>query len=150
MNVRGYSLVEVMVVLGIITLLMGIGTLDFRGYLLRYRGEAQIRMIYGEILKARSDAICQRREVLVKVYPARFEIYSSGYDKNGTAPARTLPLPIRVSCTGSDSDGACPIGFDSRGITSDLCTIYLPAPAGSSTVDSVVVSYARVRLSKKE
>lgn len=149
MNVRGYSLVEVMLVLAILALLTGISTLDFRGYLLRYRGDAQIRMIYGEILKARSDAICQRREVLVKVYPSRFEIYSTGYDKNGAAPVQTLPLSIRVSCTGSGSDGGCPIAFDSRGITSDLCTIYLPAPAGSR-VDSVVVSYARVRLGKKE
>ena len=149
MNARGYSLVEVMVVIGILTFLGTIGIVNYREYSQRYRAESQTRMLYQELLKARSDALYQRREVHVRIYPERFEIYSTTSD-SGVLPARILRLSFPLRCKGEpDGGGGVALAFDSRGIALANCTICL-GTAISSAVDSVVVSRTRVRIGKNE
>lgn len=142
----GYSLVEVVVVIGILSTLAVIGTVNFRKYLERYRIEAQTRMLYQELLKARSDALYRRREVRLRIYPERFEVYSS--NDVGVAPSRTLPLSFPIRWKGEEEDGGgVTVVFDSRGVVEKGCSICLDRKS-DSPVDSVVVYKTRVRIGK--
>lgn len=152
MNARGYSLAEMMVVLAIISTLLAIGTLQFNVYLKRYRAEAQTRMIHAELLKTRLNAVYQRRTALMKLYPGRFEIYSSGLDdSDGVAPVRTqtLQFPVSTNAEGNDLSGY-PLAFDAKGLPGNRCSICLQPSDQTAAVDSIVVSAGMVRIGKKD
>jgi prepilin-type N-terminal cleavage/methylation domain-containing protein len=142
---RGYSLVEMVVVIGIMSILTAIATPWFKGYLRRYRADAETRMIYSELLKARATAVYERRTVRVKLYQSRFEVYSSAADA-GVVPIvqQVIGYPIVWNLNGNNVD------FDNRGMTFNLGSICLDSGDGAGSVDSVVVDNIRVRLGKKD
>jgi prepilin-type N-terminal cleavage/methylation domain-containing protein len=152
MKARGYSLVEMVVVIGIISILLSIATLRFNEYSKRYRMEAQTRLIYNELLQARINALYQRRTTRVKLYPNRFEIYSSTHDDTaGVAPVRTHPLSFPIICTGDEvAAKGYPVVFDSAGIAVESRTLCLDEGDALAAVDSVVISKTRVRIGKKD
>ncbi len=97
MRSRGFSLIELLMIIGILSILYAIGTLSFNAYQKRYRAEAQTRFLFSEIQKARVDAICQRRGTRVKVYRDRFELYSTHQDDtSGIQPMQSYPLRFPV------------------------------------------------------
>ena len=152
MKARGYSLVEMMVVIGITSVLLAIGTLQFNTYLKRYRSEAQTRLIHAELLKTRLNAVYQRRTARLKLYPGRFEVYSSGLDDSaGVAPVRTrsLEFPVTSSADGNDGSGYR-IDFDAKGLATKRGSICIQQADDAVAVDSVVVSASMVRVGKKD
>lgn len=152
MQARGMSLVEMVVAIGIISILLAIGTLKFHAYADRYRKEAQTRKIYTELMKARSRAVSERRGTRVKVYPALFEVYSTTRDDStGADPAEALPLAFRIVCNagaGSDESGH-PIEFSSNGLANIGTSICLGDNYNDAAVDSVVVSATRLSIGKR-
>jgi prepilin-type N-terminal cleavage/methylation domain-containing protein len=153
MKAHGYSLVEMIVVIGIVSTLLAIGTLQFNAYLRRYRTEAQARMIYAELQKARVQAVYQRRATLVKLYANRFEVYSSTREKSsGAAPLSTTRFDYPIACTSKEGDGAAgyPLDFDANGLAGNWCSICVGDGDSAAAVDSVVISAVRVRLGKRK
>ena len=151
MQERGYSLVEVLVVVGIISILLALALSRFTDYLTRSRTENQTRLIYGELLRARADALFQRRAIRVKLYRDHFEIYSSSQDNgNGAAPLETRGLRYPVTCNGTgDGVRGYPLDFDPKGLCT-RCSICLEAGNGSGAMDSVVLAATRVSLGIKD
>jgi prepilin-type N-terminal cleavage/methylation domain-containing protein len=147
MQSRGFSLVEMMCIIAIIAILAVIGTLRFQDYALRYRTEAQTRLLFTELLKARTNAICQRRGTRVKVFTDRFEVYSSQADESTVCPLEThrLSYPITFSKTLEEH-----IDFAENGTASDWGSICLEPVAGSGAVDSVVIAATRVKIGRKD
>jgi prepilin-type N-terminal cleavage/methylation domain-containing protein len=145
MRERGFSLVEMVLVIAIISILLAVGTLKFNDYAKRYRTESQTRMIYSLLQKARANAVYERRPTRVKLYANRFEIYSSLAD-NGAAPIVSQPLsyPIVWNQNGNT------VEFDSKGMTTVLRSICLDAGAGTGAVDSIVVHFVRTSIGKKD
>ena len=144
MQARGYSLVEMVVVISLISILLAIGTLRFHGYLIRYKTEAQTRMIYDELRTAQANALYQRRATRVKLYTDRFEVYSSALeDDSGVAPVATriLKYPLMIG-TGHDVD------FDERGVAQKPRSICLDVSDETGAVDSVVIGTIRLRIGK--
>jgi prepilin-type N-terminal cleavage/methylation domain-containing protein len=154
MQTRGYSLVEMVVVIGIISILLAIGTLKFNEYMKRYRTEAQTRMVYAELLNARANALYQRRSVRVKLYAGHFDVYSSTQDDtNGVAPVHTQTLSYPIVCSATNGDGlkgGYLLDFDSKGLTSNWCTICMDNSDGTGAVDSVKIFETRVSIGKKD
>lgn len=153
MRERGYSLVEMMVITGIVSVLLAIATINFNSYSKRYRNESQTRMIYDELLRARANAVYQRRAIAVRVYANRFEIYSSDQDiTKGAAPVQTLSLPIPVTSNSRSGDGVkgYPLGFNNRGLSTNSCTVCLQNDDASASVDSVTVYDTRISIGKKD
>lgn len=152
MHARGYSLIEMVVVIGIISILLAIGRLNFKDYAKRYQIESQTRMLYSELLKARVGALYERRTSRIKLYSDKFEVYSSTQDNTkGVAPVRTQALPFPIT-SNADGDGVngYQIDFDARGVVNDWCSICVEKGDGSGAVDSVVVSLNRVSIGKKD
>jgi prepilin-type N-terminal cleavage/methylation domain-containing protein len=151
MHARGYSLVEMVTVVGIISILLAIGTLKFRDYMQRYQAESQTRMLYSELLKVRAGALYERRTARVKLFADRLEIYSSTRDSaKGAAPVRTqvLSFPITTNAGGDPIKGY-DIDFDARGVVADWCSICIENQEVPAAVDSVVVSENRVSVGKR-
>lgn len=145
MKSRGYSLVEMVVVIGIISVLLSIGTLRFNEYMVRYRVDAQTRMIHSELLQARADAVFQRRGTRVKLYTDHFETYSSLADDSGIAPVRNQALDFPIIWNNGND-----VKFDVRGVASVWHSICVDAGDGSSATDSIVISSTRMNLGRKD
>ena len=152
MQPRGYSLVQVITVIGIISILFALATPEFTRYLKRSRTEAQIRMLCAELLRARANALYQGRATRVKLFRDRFEIYSSAQDGNTDArPVQTQALGYPVTCNGhGDWVKGYPLDFDVKGMASNWCSICLGEGGAPGAVDSVVISVNRVSLGKRD
>jgi prepilin-type N-terminal cleavage/methylation domain-containing protein len=144
MNPRGYSLIEMLVAIAMVSVLMCLAVAPFANFLRRLRSEAQTRSIYAEIQKARANALFQRRETRLKFYPTRFEIYSSAADFAGASPIaiQLLTFPIEINGTGVN------LGFDARGMALNNRSICIADPQGTGAVDSIVISETRINLGK--
>lgn len=150
MRSEGFSLVETVVIVAIVSILAAVGTLRFRDYLHRYRAEAQTRLLFTELLKARTQAIYQRRGKRVKLHPNRFEVYSSLQDGPTVKPVamHLLSFPITWNISGFGEPDA--IDFDETGIAANYGSICLESAAAYDGVDSVVFHSVRTSIGKKD
>jgi len=150
MRERGYSLVEIVVVIGVLSILIVIATPLFGNMMRRARIEDQTRTIYTELQRAQANALYQRRTTRVRLYRDHFEIYSSQLDnQKGVAPIQTRALSYPITCNGTgDGSAGYPLDFDQKGLAS-RCSICLDGGDGSGSVDSVVISAIRISIGKK-
>jgi prepilin-type N-terminal cleavage/methylation domain-containing protein len=151
MRARGYSLVEIVVVIGVLSILIAIATPLFSRMAKRARTEDQTRTIYTELQRAQANALYQRRSTRVRLYRDHFEIYSSQFDnQNGVAPIQTTALSYPVTCNGSgDGVAGYPLEFDQKGLATP-CSICLEGGDASGSVDSVVISTTRISIGIKD
>lgn len=150
MRSSGFSLVEMVLIMAMVAILMTIGTFAFHDYSRRYRTEAQTRLLFSELLKARVNAVCQRRGTRVKLYPGKFEIYSSQHDDaSGVKPLRTHLLSYPVTIKHKNGGGPY-VAFGSDGVTYDALSVCLEPSVGSGAVDSITVSMTRITIGKKD
>ncbi|HJV36914.1 type II secretion system protein [Geomonas sp.] len=143
----GYSLVEILTVIAISSILLSIATVHFNKYFKRYQSEAQTRVMYADLLSARANALYHRRETRVKVYPTRFEVYSSLVDRDGGAApvlSRQLQFPIVQSKSGNNVD------FKSSGLTFNERSICQEPADDTCVIDSIVISTTRISLGKRD
>lgn len=148
---RGYSLVETLVLLGLIAIVLAYATPRFAQYLKGYRGEGQMRMIYAELQQARANALYLRRTTRVKLYRNRLEVYSSALDRlQGVAPVLNKPLADSITSNGNgDGETGYTIDFEVNGLATGRCSICLERTVGGG-LDSLVVAGTRVRIGTKD
>ncbi|GFO63907.1 pilus assembly FimT family protein [Geomonas paludis] len=150
MGSRGYSLIEMMIAIGVAAILTATASFYFHKYQKSYRIEAQTRLLFTELLKARIQAIYQRRGTRVKVYADRFQVYSSLQDGATVHPVQTHLLRYPVSATANlDLAAGGNIDFDETGVTYSWGSICLESVPGYGGVDSVVIAATRVSIGKK-
>jgi prepilin-type N-terminal cleavage/methylation domain-containing protein len=145
MRERGFSLVEIMVVVGLVAILLAIALPRFAVLLKHGRIDSQTRMIYGELLQARANALYQRRGTRVKLYPGSFAVYSSASDGPSVTPVASQALSFPIEW----NNGAGDVEFDARGIALSGRSICIAGREETGAVDSVVVSDTRVSIGKK-
>ncbi|HML77941.1 prepilin-type N-terminal cleavage/methylation domain-containing protein [Geobacter sulfurreducens] len=146
MKQGGFSLVELVVIIGIIGILIAIGTLDYGNWSRKYNAEAQMKTMYADFASAKLDALHSKRQYQITLGSSQYVIrnYSSAFDATGTVTqTKTLKTPVTWS-----HDNI--ITFDTRGFTplSSARTVCL-ASSGATTVDCVIVSQTRIDLGQK-
>jgi len=133
------------VVTGIVAILLALSTPRFGELAKRYRCEAQTRLIYTELLKARANALFQRRETRMKFFAERFEVYSSATEGAGVAPMARLALHYPIDLNGNGIN----VDFDVKGMALNLRSICIAGREETGPVDSVVIGHTRVSIGKK-
>jgi prepilin-type N-terminal cleavage/methylation domain-containing protein len=145
MRGEGFSLVEMMVVICIISILLAIATLRFDVYAKRNGSESQTRTLYITLLKAQSDAVYQRRGTRITLYPRHFEIYSSLAEGAAPRSSQNLSYPI----TWNNRHIGSNIEFDRKGIPTTLRSVCVDSGDDTGAVDSVVIGRTRVSIGKR-
>lgn len=113
MNKRGFTLLEIIIVLSLITLILGLSAVAFTGYLPASRMEATARELAGTIRQARSLARlnAERRTVLIDMSERTYGM--EGQER------KPFPTDTRVSVidpvSGEIGQGKYPIIFNPSG-----------------------------------
>jgi prepilin-type N-terminal cleavage/methylation domain-containing protein len=145
MRQNGFSLVELVVIIGIIGILLSIVTLQFNTYTTKAAVEAQVKMMQSDLMTARSQSLFQKRSRAVEVTATQFSIYSS------TVTAVT-PVSQRTLKYATLSNGAGPIIINSNGLINDPSnggrSICLSIGDNPATIDAIVLSTTRIQLGK--
>ncbi len=146
MKRAGFTLVELLVVITIMGILMGIGTLGFNSMSRKYAVDNQTRALYSDLMEIRLKALYKKKSHYVTLASGSFTAYSSG-DRStpvGVVMTRLLAKPIQWNGTGAL------IEFNSHGLTNDLRSICVTQNETAPALDSIVVATARVNLGKRQ
>jgi len=121
MNRRGFSLVEMITVIALITILLSVGTLDFAAWQRKSQVERYTKELYSDVQDARMRAAFTKvsQGIEFNAQQVVFRKYTSEWDVGGEVVSKkNLPL----SFTRNTADSPAPssrIVFDTRGITSN-------------------------------
>lgn len=143
MRQRGFSLIETVLVVTILAILTGVAVPVFTRLLTHYRIESQTRGLLADLQQTRANALYQRRVTRVKLYPARYEVYSSSADSGAPLRSSLLRYPLSVE------EGAT-IDFNERGIALTECSICVDSAEPTGALDSVVVAKTRLSIGQRE
>jgi prepilin-type N-terminal cleavage/methylation domain-containing protein len=150
---RGLTLVELMVVIGIITILSTIATFTWNRMVMKSAVEGQIKAVHADMMSVRLDALYGKRSRSVTVFGNRFNIYSSV--DTAVAPVLSKTFKYNFISTGANTPAADTVTFDTSGMTNGTqVTICVDAfndslETSDAYVDSLVISQARLNLAKR-
>lgn len=148
MNNRGFSLVELVVIVAVIGTLLTIATLNFSEMNKKSGMETQVKKLYADLQETRQQALYTRRPRSVKLSSGTLSIYSSA--TVGVAPRSVMTLPNTTVWEGASAV----IEFDTMGAAMNepaagkaICI----DPAGNpASYDSVVVFPTMVKIGKRK
>ena len=148
MNEKGFTLVEILVAIGIIAILLILATLNFNEYTRKHNTEAQVKEMFTDLLAAKVDAMHRGMQytVLFNV-TANPDTYTIT-DGNGNSTQKTLKYNITTSAGAGNN---LTITFDTRGIntTANAPQAVCIADENSLAYDSIVINQVKVNLAKK-
>jgi prepilin-type N-terminal cleavage/methylation domain-containing protein len=145
MNRRGFTLLEVLIVIALIGILLVIATFGFSAYSRKSSMTAQTKLLYGDLMEYRIKAFYEKKNWTFKIAATKYEIYSSAATSVGIAPVTTVNLKHTV-----EFNNATDIVFDSQGVSNVSGKSVCIASANDASVDSVVLSTTRVQIGKKK
>jgi prepilin-type N-terminal cleavage/methylation domain-containing protein len=153
MNRRGFSLIELIVVITIIGTLATIVSLNFNSMQRKYGIEAQVKELLSDLTSVRMMAFQTKKEHRVILNPmlVTFRRYSSEADAAGTEVFnKPLTYPIQQKLpSGSLTDFSNTIiVINDRGLTSNLMTIAVAAGVSDPSYNCLGVHWARVNMGK--
>lgn len=146
MNRAGFTLVELLVVIGLISLLLGIGTFQFAQYLRKSAVESQTRKLYSDLLEFRSRALFEKRNKTMKFTATSYAKYSTTTTTGAPVEIISLKRPIT-------RNNSADIVFDARGMLPNAASsgqTICVTEENDAAVDSVVVSMTRVQIGKRD
>jgi prepilin-type N-terminal cleavage/methylation domain-containing protein len=144
---RGFSLVELIIVIAIMGILLSIATHNWNAMQTKSAIESQIKKIHADLMEVRVQALYGKRARTVVISDQVYKSYSSAVITSTALETKQLRYPIVWSGGGT-------LTFDAQGLTNDqqsLCVLPTnnTADVNSAAVDSIVVSQARINLGKR-
>jgi prepilin-type N-terminal cleavage/methylation domain-containing protein len=156
MNNRGFSIVELVVVIGIMGILLSIVTLDFNSMQNKSFIEKQCREFVSDVVSLRMQAMTRKQQHMITINSNNyiFTRYTSPADDGLSATSRILNKNSTYTLT--DTSGTAYSGsniiIDERGFTGSGAsfgqTIVVGPAVSKASVNCVVISNARVNAGK--
>lgn len=141
MQRNGYSFLELLVVLSIVSSLLAVASLNFHDLLKKSGIESQTKMLYADLMKLRAHALFEKQTRAVRFTPHRFAIYPSDQVTGTPVLERELRYPLR--------NASLTLRFNERGLAESNASICVDED-GSAAYDSLVVFTTRIQMGKRE
>lgn len=153
MKKKGFTLIEICIVIVIMGILAGLAFVNFRGLINKYNLENQVREMYSDLMNARIMAMNKNRSHFMVLAAASYTVY----DDTNPAPSGdgtlTIGLDTQVlaakilknpmTWTGSTNQ----IEFNSRGLSRTQSTICVYSTLNPA-YDCIKVSWTRIIMGK--
>lgn len=141
MRESGFSLIELLVIIVVMGTLLAIGTLQFNQYNRKANIEGQVRTMYADLTKARSEALLQKKNRSFTVTGTEFTIYSSVTAVGTPIRQTTFKYPVAI-------DNTTTISFNSQGMASATKTVCVDPAGNPAYIDSIVITETMIQLGK--
>jgi len=147
MNCRGFSMIEMLVVLSIVAILGTLATMNWNRMSIKTTVEGQIRTVHADLMRIRLEALYGKRERRVKFAGTEFRVYSTNVETTSPIEAKNFKYPF--STTTGD------FVFNTSGMANGTAGSVCIDPFGTlaqksdASVDSLVISAGRVSLGKR-
>ena len=149
MNKHGFTIIELIIVIGLAALLMSLATLDFGSWQRKSGVERYTKELYSDLQDARMKAAFTkvRQGVQFNAQQVVFLRYSSENDAGGTT-VTTKNLPISITTNGGWTP-ANRINFDTRGIMSDpVIKVVCFTTTENASYDALIITPALTSMGK--
>jgi prepilin-type N-terminal cleavage/methylation domain-containing protein len=158
----GFSIVELVITIAIISILLSIATLSFNSWQVKSNVEAQAKQMVADISELRVSAMTrkQRHTVTLNTSSYKFKSYSSDDEPKCTGGTDLPGMPRNVSYklkrdaatyyTGTCSAvGGDTFEIDQRGmLVGSTGTVFIDYAGGSASLDCLTLSLVRVNVGK--
>lgn len=147
MGARGFTLVEMIIVMSIIAILSSIAVMNWNRMTTKAKIEEQIKTVHADMMKIRLEALYGKKERRVELVGNIFKIYSSNIQT-------AQPLEVKSFKYSFNSTRSFFI-FDTSGMASgyegSVCVdpYNSLAVANDAYVDSLVITDGRISLGKR-
>lgn len=143
---KGFSLIELIVTIGIISILLSLATLNFNRWTQKQNIEKEVKQMYADMMSMRQQALVTGMNHDVQFPNSKsisFRRYSSEGDVTGLQVNHaSLPYPVIISNTN-------PIEFNHRGLMIDpLDKVVCVFSDADPSVDSIVITQSRISMGK--
>ena len=146
MKRNGFSLVELLVVIGIMATLMTIAGISYNSWMQRYRLEGQVRELYVDLMNARVLAmqknIVHGITIEANAYKLVEDTDNSGTITSTDAVRRTKSLAYSSDWSNNTAT------LDTRGLVSPSVTIRFATAGVDAAYDCIVLIPTRIRMGK--
>ncbi len=161
MNNRGFTLIELIIVIAIIGFLFTLAGIEFNNWIKRYNVEREIKEMYVDLMNTRARAMQRNRTHFITLGTTSYTVYEDtnpSPDGDGTLQTGSDTKVAALSATGLPNEraalehtinwnGSGNISFDSRGLASPASSIYLTTTS-TPEYDCIVIYYTRLNLGK--
>lgn len=155
MNQRGFSLIELIVVMALTGILFSIVAINFNAWIRKAQIEKQTREFLTDLNLARSESVFRKRRHSIVLNSTAtgyaFRRYSS---ENEIRTSGTEVFTKSTSYQFSKKSGASAADlifeFDIRGFTNDLDTIRIDPVNSGAAFDCVAIAISRLNIGKME
>ena len=141
-NQRGFSLIELLIVIAVIGTLTAISWFQFSAYSRKSAMESQIRTLYGDLMEARTKALYEKKVVALTFAANSYTIAADGV----VTESKALPYSITWNNTYVVTYGTNGMLLDAPVAGKTICL----SQENESPVDAVVISMTRVQIGKKK
>lgn len=148
MGARGFSLVELLIIIALMGILMAIATLSWQEMRTKSYTESQIRTMHADLMSVRLQALYGKRARSVVIADQLFKVYSTADTSVSPIETKKLTYP-----TVSNVSGA--LVFDAQGLLNgnqrSICILPTndTSVVNAAAVDSLVISQTRINLGKR-
>ncbi|HZV82819.1 MAG TPA: type II secretion system protein [Geobacteraceae bacterium] len=149
MGTRGFTLVEMIIVMSIIAILSSIAVLNWNRMTTKSNIEGQIKSVHADLMTVRAEALYGKRARSVVLSGKEYRVYSSSVVTS--SPLATKSFKFNFIPSGDNK-----VTFDTSGMTNGTQVSICVDPyndktiANDAAIDSLVVSQARINLGKRD
>jgi type II secretory pathway pseudopilin PulG len=143
MRRNGFSLVELLTIVTIMSIILGIGGIYFKDMYNKSRIDRQTKEMYADLMGARSQALYQKTpRTVTLVSPTQYTIYPWQTDAaSATTLVKNLNYPVTFTA------GA--VTFDVRGMASATLGICVQPAGNPGFSDSILISPMYIAMGKR-
>lgn len=152
MRNRGFSLVELVTAIAIISTLVALSTIGFSNWTVKHNVEKQTKEMVSDINDLRLRAIHSKKRHVMILLPESytFKKYSSEAETIPSSLVFSKQIKYKIKQLDGSSVAGLSVEVDERGFTNNWITLWVDSTNDSAAYDCAIISAGRTNIGKKK